>query len=35
MRYAAGGTVVTEADRIVVQFDRRCHNPILHEAAWD
>src|SRR5439155_50359 len=23
------GTVVVEANRIVVQFDRRCHNPIL------
>jgi len=29
------GTVVTEANRIVVQFDRRCHNPILREAALD
>lgn len=30
-----GGTVVTEANRIVVQLDRRCHNPILREAALD
>jgi len=29
------GTVVVEANRIVVQFDRRCHNPILREAALD
>jgi hypothetical protein len=29
------GTVTTEAHRIVVQFDRRCHNPILREAALD
>ncbi len=29
------GTVVTEADRVVVQFERRCHNPILREAALD
>ena len=29
------GTAVTEANRIVVQFDRRCHNPILREAALD
>jgi hypothetical protein len=29
------GTVVTEADRVVVQFERRCHNPILREAARD
>ena len=29
------GTVTTEANRIVVQFDRRCHNPILREAALD
>jgi hypothetical protein len=32
---ATAGTVITEADRIVVQFDRRCHNPILREAALD
>jgi hypothetical protein len=30
-----GGTVAVEAERIVVQFDRRCHNPILREAALD
>jgi hypothetical protein len=30
-----GGTVMIEADRVVVQFDRRCHNPILREAALD
>jgi hypothetical protein len=30
-----GGTVMTEANRVVVQFDRRCHNPILREAALD
>jgi hypothetical protein len=29
------GTVVTEANRITVQFDRRCHNPLLREAALD
>jgi hypothetical protein len=29
------GTVVIEAKRIVVQFDRRCHNPILREASLD
>jgi hypothetical protein len=29
------GTVVTEANRLVVQLDRRCHNPILREAALD
>jgi hypothetical protein len=29
------GTVVTEAERVVVQFDKRCHNPILREAALD
>jgi hypothetical protein len=32
---ATAGTVIMEADRIVVQFDRRCHNPILREAALD
>jgi hypothetical protein len=30
------GTVEIERGRrIVVYFDRRCHNPILREAAWD
>jgi hypothetical protein len=28
-----GGTVVVEEEWIVVQFDRRCHNPIVREAA--
>ncbi len=30
-----GGTVVTEQDRVLVRFDKRCHNPILREAALD
>jgi hypothetical protein len=30
-----GGAVRIEANRVVVQFDRRCHNPILREAALD
>jgi hypothetical protein len=29
------GTVLIEADQVVVQFDRRCHNPILREAVLD
>jgi hypothetical protein len=29
------GTVQVEAEQVVVQFDRRCHNPILREAALD
>jgi hypothetical protein len=29
------GTVLVEENRLVVQFDRRCHNPILREAALD
>ncbi len=29
------GTVEIEQDRIVVCFDKRCHNPILREAALD
>jgi len=29
------GTVVVEENRLVVQFDRRCHNPLLREAALD
>jgi hypothetical protein len=27
------GGVVTEAERVVVHFDKRCHNPIVREAA--
>ncbi len=30
-----GGEVVIEANRIVVQFDKRSHNPILREALLD
>ena len=30
-----GGVVTVEADRIVVRFDKRAHNPILREAALD
>ena len=30
-----GGLVKTTADRIIVRFDRRSHNPILREAAID
>jgi hypothetical protein len=29
------GTIEIEKDRIVVHFDKRCHNPILREAALD
>jgi hypothetical protein len=29
------GTVIVEENRLVVQFDRRCHNPLLREAALD
>lgn len=29
------GVVVIEAERVVVHFDKRCHNPILREAALD
>jgi hypothetical protein len=29
------GEVKIQSDRIVVRFDRRCHNPILREAALD
>jgi hypothetical protein len=29
------GTVEIEKDRIAVRFDKRCHNPILREAALD
>jgi hypothetical protein len=30
-----GGVVEVEAERLVVHFDKRCHNPILREAALD
>jgi hypothetical protein len=30
-----GGIVEIEQERIVVRFDKRCHNPILREAALD
>ena len=30
-----GGVVEVQADRLVVHFDKRCHNPILREAALD
>jgi hypothetical protein len=30
-----GGVVTVEAERIVVSFDKRCHNPLLREAALD
>jgi hypothetical protein len=30
-----GGTVRTTADRVIVRFDKRSHNPILREAALD
>jgi hypothetical protein len=30
-----GGTVEIRADRIVVHFEKRCHNPLLREAALD
>ena len=30
-----GGVVAVEAERIVVHFEKRCHNPILREAALD
>jgi len=29
------GVVEIEQERIVVHFDKRCHNPILREAALD
>jgi hypothetical protein len=29
------GVVEVEADRVVVRFDRRSHNPILRAAALD
>jgi hypothetical protein len=30
-----GGVVEIQPERIVVHFDKRCHNPILREAALD
>ena len=30
-----GGVVEVQAERIVVSFDKRCHNPVLREAALD
>ncbi len=30
-----GGVVEVQAERLVVHFDKRCHNPILREAALD
>jgi hypothetical protein len=30
-----GGVVQVEANRVVVHFDKRCHNPILREARLD
>ena len=30
---ATSGVVAVEAERVVVHFDRRSHNPILREAA--
>jgi hypothetical protein len=30
-----GGVVTVEDRRVVVRFDRRCHNPLLREAAFD
>jgi hypothetical protein len=30
-----GGVVEVRADRLVVHFDKRCHNPILQEAGLD
>ena len=30
-----GGVVEIQSERIVVHFDKRCHNPILREAALD
>jgi hypothetical protein len=32
---ATGGTIAIQADRIVVHFEKRCHNPLLREAALD
>jgi hypothetical protein len=30
-----GGVVEIKSDRVVVHFDKRCHNPVLREAALD
>jgi len=30
-----GGVIEVQAERLVVHFDKRCHNPILREAALD
>jgi hypothetical protein len=30
-----GGQLEIQADRLVVHFDKRAHNPILREAALD
>ena len=30
-----GGVVEIQPEQIVVHFDKRCHNPILREAALD
>jgi hypothetical protein len=30
-----GGVVITDENQVVVQFDKRCHNPILREAVLD
>ena len=32
---ATGGAIEIRADRIVVHFEKRCHNPLLREAALD
>ena len=32
---ATGGAVEIRADRIVVHFEKRCHNPLLREAELD
>ena len=32
---ATGGVVESQPERMVVHFDKRCHNPILREAALD
>jgi hypothetical protein len=30
-----GGVVEVGTDQLVVHFDKRCHNPLLREAAFD
>jgi hypothetical protein len=30
-----GGTIETTAKKVIIHFDKRCHNPILREAALD